>query len=154
MSKRVLLVLFAALVSLKCTKPAGTAEHNSSKPPQPTFERKRQCMELGWLAYQRDIQESAEIARKFGKAPKIWGTPHYHFNPEADTCYVEHEDYDSGSNPRGPYLLFSGTMIDALTNEEVASYNVYRYTKEQTEETTGDMTRPQFEAKRKQLMGF
>jgi hypothetical protein len=45
-------------------------------------------------------------------------------------------------------------MIDALTNEEVASYSVFRYTKERTEDTTSDMTRPQFEQKRKQLMGF
>ncbi len=156
MRKRVPLILLAALVSLECTKSAATAEHDSSKSAQVTFERKRQCMELGWIAYQRDVQDSVEMARKLGinSSSKIWGAPRYYFNSASDTCYVEHEDTDSGSNRRGPYILFSGTMIDVLTNDGIAAYSVFNYTKEQAEQTTSEMTRPQFEAKRKQLMGF
>jgi len=120
-----------------------------------TFDRKKQCAEIGRAFYQRD---RAEFERILGEK-RTWPAdtddgPYCAYNVDRDTCLVSWVSTTTVQRPdcsfsRGTY----GYLYDALTGELIAHYDVMT---DQEGKVVGTVTSSaeSFRQTRRTLMGF
>lgn len=127
-------------------------ERPSARPVAPTFERKKQCAELGWKTYDRMVVETKRMARNDHST--IYGEPHFAADIIENTCYLEYETTIFGKGPEGTaFTVLSGFLYDVLSNRTLASYGVTKYRGGRTE-SFGEMPEPSYNARRKELMSY
>lgn len=156
------LLVAVVLLAVSCTRtdlgqPAANAA--SAVPRKDTFARRAECRDVGWKFFDRHRLEEDKVSKDLGlgsSTSELNGVPRFAYNERLDTClvWVTQTTFERGSIWRFEYLY------DAFSNQSLAestqhSINGKRDPDAESDAVArGQLSREDFEKKRKELMGF